>query len=793
MRNTFACICALLGAALISRTALPAQLKPVPPGDVEKIREAAPERPTAEPGISRAGIAEVAKRVRAFRERVADHRTQLEGSGLATDLLVSLGTPVRAAIESWILIEGYVWAKENAKKRVLVFNFCKGFVHGSIPWGAKAIEIMGEKTGAYETVVTDDAEYFRPNRIREFDTIVMNSTTGTLFTDEELRKSFLDFVRSGGGLVGIHAATDCFYDWREYGEMIGGYFNAHPWHEDVGVKIDDPDHPLNAAFGGQGFIVKDEIYQFKAPYSRDRQRVILSLDINRTNMNKNSIRRTDNDFAVSWLRNEGDGRVFYCSLGHRNEIFWNAPVLQHYLDGIQYALGDLPADATPVPLSPRQVDAYMGIYEGTYAKGDDEQKAEAYVVAEGNGRYRAAITRAGVRFDMANAGAAAAGGRMDVRTSKEPGAPRGVNYEYYEGDWNKLPDFDELQPAATGTDPYFDIKVRKRNDHFGLRFKAFVNIPEDGTYLFTTTSDDGSQLFVGEKRVVDNDGLHGMDTRKGKIQLTKGMHPITVTMFEKGGGEGLVVGYTLSVDTVAEGIQFEGTHDGVEYTGTINGDVLTAEGDDGSKYTLTYVERKSPTLGAPPPEGGKALLVYEPGTSPSLDAWQNKKWIASPDGSMQVRGGDQRTVDEFGSMKLHVEFMCPFMPTARGQGRGNSGVYVQDRYEVQVLDSFGLVSKDNDCGGIYKTAVPKVNACLPPLRWQTYDIDFTAAKLGADGAVEAAPRITVRHNGVVIHDDVEIPRPTGGARGQNHPAKAPFRFQDHGNPVKYRNVWVVEE
>ncbi|MBM4082807.1 MAG: ThuA domain-containing protein, partial [Planctomycetes bacterium] len=167
--------------------------------------------------------------------------------------------------------------------------------------------------------------------------------------DERAKKSLLDFVAGGKGIVGIHAATDAQYQqWADYGKLMGGYFSGHPWNEVVTVKIDDPGHPVNAAFQGKSFEVADEIYQFKDPYSREALRVLLSLDTAKTKMDKgDKIRRTDGDFAVSWVRSYGKGRVFYCSLGHRNEIFWNPTVLQHYLDGIQFAFGDLQADTTP--------------------------------------------------------------------------------------------------------------------------------------------------------------------------------------------------------------------------------------------------------------------------------------------------------------------------------------------------------------------------------------------------------------------------------------------------------------
>ncbi|RYZ50160.1 MAG: DUF1080 domain-containing protein [Sphingobacteriales bacterium] len=152
---------------------------------------------------------------------------------------------------------------------------------------------------------------------------------------------------------------------------------------------------------------------------------------------------------------------------------------------------------------------------------------------------------------------------------------------------------------------------------------------------------------------------------------------------------------------------------------------------------------------------------------------------------------DNRTNQEFGDIKLHLEWMTPLKPEARGQERGNSGVYLQDRYELQVLDSFGLDSKDNDAGGIYQITTPLENASLPPGQWQTYDITFRAPRLYTDGTIAKSPVITVLHNGVVIQKNIEIPRSTGGAV-EGIVAKAPIRLQDHGNPVRYRNMWVQE-
>lgn len=317
-------------------TALQLQAAPreVPPADIEKIREAAPEQAPAEPAKPR---------------------------------------------------------------RILVYSETTAFYHASIPWAEKAMEILGEKSGAFEATVSNDLDNFMPENLAQYDAVVLNNTTGELFvparpkapprpnrkrfkSDEEfekaeakwqeqkaaydermksyvapedcskeLRASLMNWLKSGKGLVGIHAATDCSYKWAEFGEMIGGYFTGHPWHEKVTVKNDDPDSPINAAFGGEGFKVIDEIYQFnKGMYSREKQRVLLSLDMNGTS---NKGKREDQDYAISWIKHHGEGRVFYCSLGHRNEIFWNPKILAHYLAGIQWAIGDLQGvEAAPNPL-----------------------------------------------------------------------------------------------------------------------------------------------------------------------------------------------------------------------------------------------------------------------------------------------------------------------------------------------------------------------------------------------------------------------------------------------------------
>lgn len=197
---------------------------------------------------------------------------------------------------------------------------------------------------------------------------------------------------------------------------------------------------------------------------------------------------------------------------------------------------------------------------------------------------------------------------------------------------------------------------------------------------------------------------------------------------------------------------------------------------------LKKIERTSPTLGAKPPAG--AAVLFD-GTSP--DKFENGK--ITEDGLL-MQGVTSK--DKFQSQSVHVEFRLPYMPTARGQGRGNSGIYLQGRYEVQMLDSFGLKGEDNECGGLYKIAKPKVNMCYPPLVWQTYDIDFTAAQYEGDKKIKNAT-ITVKHNGVVIQENIELPNSTTAAPVKESPEPGPVYLQNHGNPVRYRNIWVVEK
>jgi hypothetical protein len=221
-----------------------------------------------------------------------------------------------------------------------------------------------------------------------------------------------------------------------------------------------------------------------------------------------------------------------------------------------------------------------------------------------------------------------------------------------------------------------------------------------------------------------------------------------------------------------------------DWKGEIADAKLTGKTKDGDAIALKHVVRESPTLNEKPPKD--AVVLFD---GKNLDHWVYKnggkpaEWTLLEGGVMQVKGGDIVSKESFGNFKLHVELRLPYMPKDREQGRANSGVYLQDRWEVQVLDSFGLAGASNEAGGIYHQFKPLVNMCYPPLSWQTYDIEFT----GGD-----APVATVKHNGVVIHDKIKLDKgPTGGgAEVKNTPG--PVRLQDHGNPMQFRNIWAVE-
>lgn len=531
-------------------------------------------------------------------------------------------------------------------RRILVFHGCVGFAHHSIPGINEVLAAMGEATGAFTADFSDDMSGLTAENLARYDAILFNNSTRLTFDDAH-KAALMGFVKGGKGFIGIHGATDNFYKWDEAGEMIGGYFNQHPWSANGtwAIKVDEPDHPLVAAFGGQGIKLKEEMYRFRAPYSRARLRVLLSLDLTDEATRSVETGRLDRDYAVSWIRRFGEGRVFFCSIGHNMEAVTQPAVLQHYLAGIRYALGDLDADDHPSHTLDQEA---QGEYTGQMLIEGVLTNAYAQIIAQGDGQFHARVLA-------------------------------------------------ELDSRST---PLFEMSGQR----------------QDGEVLFKNAEGKNAKLEIF------NQFMKGSD----KLQLRKSRR------------------------------------------------------------------LPSPDLSAPHPEGATVLLG-EDTTDLNLGwkGWPDKpaSWKLLPGGIAEVNGGSIISRNVFGDATIYLEFMIPFLPERTGQERGNSGVYVQGRYEVQILDSFGLPATDQECGGIYNTAAPASNECRPPGEWQSYDIDFIAARMDGDKVITPA-RMTVRHNGVVIHDNIELRRPTRAAPyGQASTAGGLF-LQDHGSPVRYRNIWI---
>lgn len=244
-----------------------------------------------------------------------------------------------------------VGAEEKSKKRLLVITESKGFVHGCVNRKGeplcvveKALIDIGEKSGAFEAVCSQDSrKEITAENLAKFDAVFF-FTTGELPLSDTQKADFLSFIRNGKGFAGSHCASDTFYKWAEYGDLVGGYFDGHPWHEKINVIVEDKKHPATRHLG-DSFTITDEIYQFRTPYDRSKLRVLMRLDMASV---KNPGKRADKDNALSWVREYGKGRVFYTALGHRDELWTsNAQFRDHVLGGLKYILRLEDGDATP--------------------------------------------------------------------------------------------------------------------------------------------------------------------------------------------------------------------------------------------------------------------------------------------------------------------------------------------------------------------------------------------------------------------------------------------------------------
>ena len=233
-------------------------------------------------------------------------------------------------------------------RRLLVVSSAPMYYHDAIPWGNEALRLLGEKTRAFRATFDNTPDAFERENLDRFDAVCFNNTCGDIVDDDRLKQNLIDYVKDGGGFVGIHCSAHTFLTFPEYGLLNGAYSRSHPWvREIVTVRSEDPSHPCMQSLPSR-FDIVDEIYEFEeVPYSRNRLRVLASLDATRTDMTKPSIQRTDGDFPLVWVQQFGQGRAFYSAFGHYKSLYWDSHILAHYLSGIQFALGDLQADTTP--------------------------------------------------------------------------------------------------------------------------------------------------------------------------------------------------------------------------------------------------------------------------------------------------------------------------------------------------------------------------------------------------------------------------------------------------------------
>jgi type 1 glutamine amidotransferase len=245
-----------------------------------------------------------------------------------------------------------VWlptARAAAKKRILMVTHTAGFRHDSIPTAEEVVKELGERSGLWEVDYARTADDVRKmvtaENLRRYDLVLFGNTTGELPITDEGKKALVEWLQSGKGFVGTHSATDTFYQWPEYGKLIGGYFNGHPWHQKVTVRVEDRAHPATRMLG-TSFEIKDEIYQFKQ-WDRGDKRVLLSIDPASIDISRGA--RPDKDYAVAWVSRLGKGRVFYTSLGHEQEVWRDPRFQEHLLGGIRWALGLARGSTQPLP------------------------------------------------------------------------------------------------------------------------------------------------------------------------------------------------------------------------------------------------------------------------------------------------------------------------------------------------------------------------------------------------------------------------------------------------------------
>jgi uncharacterized protein len=226
-------------------------------------------------------------------------------------------------------------AKER-KGKLLYMTLSAGYKHASVAPSEAIVKEIGERSGLFETTVTQDVGAFTRENLKKYD-VVMFYTTGELPMTEAEKTAFIDFIKSGHGFVGVHSAIDTFYMWQDYLELIGGYFNDHPWHQKVTVDVVDPSSPI-VSFLGKSFQVDDEIYQ-TADFQYRTSHVLLRLDPNSVDLHARGVHNRFYGWPLAWTRRDGKGRVFYTALGHEEAVWKSEWYQQLLLNGIKYAMG----------------------------------------------------------------------------------------------------------------------------------------------------------------------------------------------------------------------------------------------------------------------------------------------------------------------------------------------------------------------------------------------------------------------------------------------------------------------
>ena len=482
-------------------------------------------------------------------------------------------------------------------------------------------------------------------------------------------------------------------------------------------------------------------------------------------------------------------------------------------------LAVLPALAAcaSVPGAP---DPYYGDWQGTITGPGGEQPLYGQVIALGKGQYQANLLPT---IDQRGEPTAVLQGKLEGDTVKFGDAAR-LTVERFTGTLTDPDRTFNLEPTQhlsptlglkppddatvligggdlsawnhqTGRPWVVDLTRLMGGNDAVAYLKATITSPEATDAVLEIGSDDGFRVWLNGEEVLGNNVLRPLTEWQdhGPVKLQAGANELLLKITQNVGGAQACARLRKADGTDLAGLAFDPMPKlpaGValqDLQGESAGTVITWQAAAPFKQDGQGAEALYDSPFAPEPGQTGEVKWQVINDRPSVP----QPWSMLDNGAVQVtpHSGSMVTRNSFKDFTLHVEFRTPFMPEARGQGRGNSGVYLQGRHEVQVLDSYGLKGEPNECGGLYKHTAPRVNACAPPLQWQTYDIEYTAARYDAAKQAMVPAHVTVRQNDVLIHDDVALPLVENGGPGTV--AEGPIQLQDHNNPVEYRNVWVV--